>query len=181
MANVNPAFLQPANPELAKAAAETNERRRRDVIARIEASDVPIAEFKDVSAPSVFPEIEDCPPTRADVDRLRKLVDAAYANDATAAIKVPAIPVPEGGYKTWPPAPRTRAPVAPWTDAVDVRKWPAKVRATVHDLSNLDEVEGVTTRKKVQNACSDYRWAPFFAAWVLLLVVLCLLRYCAFK
>jgi hypothetical protein len=178
MANVNPAFRQPANPELAALAKEVNHQRRQDVLSRISEVDVPV--YTPTNAPTQFDDIVDDPPTEADMARLRRMVDASFDNKATENVIPPNQKVPQGGYLTWPP-PDVPTRVAPWTDAIDVRKWPKNVRATINDLSNINDVYGTTTRQKVQKACSEYRWAPFFAGWLLFLVVLCLLRYCAFK
>lgn len=169
MAYVNPVGVQPNDKELVALVEQSYQQRRLQANEAIENSRVDIPIYNAVDNPSVFPDVIDKPPSQSDILRLRRMVKASY-NDSPATFDPTKTSAPRRSHNTKQEAPS-------WAD---VRMWPSIARATVNDLSNLDEIEGATTREKIKKCVSDYRWVPFFVAWLVLLAVLCLLRYGSF-
>lgn len=173
MAYVNPVGVQPNDKELVALVEQSYQQRRLQANEAIENSRVDIPIYNAVDNPSVFPDVIDKPPSQSDILRLRRMVKASY-NDSPATFDPTKTSAPHRSDNA-----KQRASSS-WIYAMDVRKWPSMAKATIADLSNLDEVEGASTREKIKKCVSDYRWVPFFVAWLILLAVLCLLRYGSF-
>jgi hypothetical protein len=179
MSSVN---LDKANPEVVAAALENNKKRLDEHVFLVENVDNMFfkTSFVDPNIPSSFDNIVEEPPTVADYNKISRMVETSFNNGGATARpkrKINFGLVSEERENTVTKEKQNRA----FRAAANVTNWPSLVRATIDDLSNLDAISGTSTRQRIKRVYSGYRWVPFFAGWVILLVVLCLLRYCAFK